>query len=80
MISVSSPLDDGAVWLWNAQPDDQAVPVGSVVNPELPGLHRPRLPTAPAAYRSGVMGEGTQSEPGSTGTERSPVPRRSLEC
>ena len=29
------PLDDGAVWLWNAQPDDQAVPVGSVVNPEL---------------------------------------------
>lgn len=29
------PLDDGAVWLWNAQPEDQAVPVGSVVSPEL---------------------------------------------
>ena len=29
------PLDDGAVWLWNAQPEDQSVPVGSSVNPEL---------------------------------------------
>lgn len=28
------PLDDGAVWLWNAQPADVAVPVGSPVDPE----------------------------------------------
>jgi subfamily B ATP-binding cassette protein HlyB/CyaB len=28
------PLHDGAIWLWNAQPSDGAVPVGSVVDPD----------------------------------------------
>ena len=29
------PLQDGAIWLWNAQPADRAVPVGSEVTSEL---------------------------------------------
>ena len=50
------PLDDGAVWLWNAQPEDQSVPVGSSVNPELLASYRPRFPSAPAAHRGGSLG------------------------
>ena len=38
------PVDDGAVWLWNAQPDDQAVAVGSVVSPELLSSIAPGCP------------------------------------
>jgi len=29
------PLQDGAIWLWNAQPADRAVPIGSEVTSEL---------------------------------------------
>ena len=38
------PLDDGAVWLWNAQPDDHAVPLGSVVTSELLDRIAPGFP------------------------------------
>lgn len=38
------PLHDGAIWLWNAQPEDQAVPVGSVVDPELLARIAPGAP------------------------------------
>ena len=43
MTSLSSP-GRGAIWLWNAQPDDQAVPVGSLVNPELTARVAPGSP------------------------------------
>ena len=38
------PLDDGGIWLWNAQPEDQAVPVGCVVKPELLSRIQPGSP------------------------------------
>ena len=29
------PVQDGSIWLWNAQPSDTAVPVGLSVDPDL---------------------------------------------
>ena len=29
------PLDDGAIWLWNAQPDGLSVPVGEPIESEI---------------------------------------------
>ncbi len=38
------PLQDGAIWLWNAQPAEMPVPVGSMVDSELLALIPPGFP------------------------------------
>ena len=60
------PIDDGAIWLWNAQPTGLSVPVGEPVDPEILSTIPPWIPLRVLRIESDAYGEGTDPSVGRT--------------